>query len=149
LTLLYQTSTNPVRNKTQAIVRHKTRGLDVDLAAHVDRVRHDLLLAKVAHRVNDGAILHWLKLILKASGTRGVPQGGVRSPLLSHIYRTAVDAMLARAKAVMRHGAHTDVESVRPRMTWCSSCTTIVGRTGWWRRSAGGAERHSPHSMCS
>jgi RNA-directed DNA polymerase len=42
-------------------------------------VRHDLRRAKVAHRVHDREILHWLKLILKVSGTRGVPQGGVRT----------------------------------------------------------------------
>src|SRR5439155_23468203 len=59
----------------------------------LDSVRHDLLLAKVARRVNDQDILHLLKLMLKASGKRGVPQGGVISPLLSNIYLTEVDAM--------------------------------------------------------
>jgi RNA-directed DNA polymerase len=97
----------------EAIVRNKTRGIDIDLAAYFDSVRHDLLLAKVARRVNDREILHVLKLILKASGTRGVPQGGVMSPLLSNIYLTEVDAMLERAKAATRNGAHTYVEYVR------------------------------------
>jgi RNA-directed DNA polymerase len=64
----------------EAIVRNKTRVIDVDLAAYFDSVRHDLLLAKVARRVNDRDILHLLKLMLKASGKRGVPQGGVISP---------------------------------------------------------------------
>ena len=86
----------------KAIVRNKTRVIDVDLAAYFDSVRHDLLLAKVARRVNDRDILHLLKLMLKASGKRGVPQGGVISPLLSNIYLTEVDAMLERAKAVTR-----------------------------------------------
>ena len=97
----------------EASVRNKTRGIDIDLAAYFDSVRHDLLLAKVARRVNDREILHVLKLILKASGTRGVPQGGVISPLLSNIYLTEVDAMLERAKAATRNGAHTYVEYVR------------------------------------
>ena len=35
----------------EAIVRNKTRVIDVDLAAYFDSVRHDLLLAKVARRV--------------------------------------------------------------------------------------------------
>jgi len=43
----------------------------------VDTVRHDLLVEKVARRVHDAEILHLLKLMLKASGKRGVPQGGV------------------------------------------------------------------------
>jgi RNA-directed DNA polymerase len=62
------------------IVEGKTRVIDVDLAAYFDTVRHDLLLGKVARRVRDGEILHLLKLMLKASGKRGVPQGGVLTP---------------------------------------------------------------------
>jgi RNA-directed DNA polymerase len=108
-----RTAQQAVDRVAEAIVRNKTRGIDVDLAAYFDSVRHDLLLAKVAHRVNDREILHLLKLILKVSGTRGVPQGGVRSPLLSNIYLTEVDARLERAKAATRNGAHTSVEYVR------------------------------------
>jgi RNA-directed DNA polymerase len=108
-----RTAQQAVDRVAEAIVRHKTRGIDIDLAAYFDSVRHDLLLAKVARRVNDRELLHVLKLILKASGTRGVPQGGVISPLLSNIYLTEVDAMLERAKAATRNGAHTYVEYVR------------------------------------
>ena len=43
-------------------------------------MRHDLLLAKVAKRIQDADVLHLLKLILKASGKIGVPQGGVITP---------------------------------------------------------------------
>jgi RNA-directed DNA polymerase len=108
-----RTAQQAVDRVAEAIVRHKTRGIDVDLAAYFDSVRHDLLLAKVAHRVNDREILHLLKRILKVSGTRGVPQGGVISPLLSHIDLTEVDAMLERAQAATRNGAHPYVEYVR------------------------------------
>ncbi len=83
------------------------------MAVSFDSVRHDLLLAKVARRVNDRDILHLLKLMLKASGKRGVPQGGVISPLLSNIYLTEVDAMLEGAKAVTANGTHTYVEYAR------------------------------------
>jgi RNA-directed DNA polymerase len=72
-----RTAQQAVDRVAEAIVRNKTRGIDVDLAAYFDSVRHDLLLTKVAHRVNDREVLHLLKLILQASGTRGVPQGGV------------------------------------------------------------------------
>src|SRR5512132_1270193 len=108
-----RTAQQAVDRVAEAIVRHKTRVIDVDLAAYFDSVRHDLLLAKGARRVTDRETLHLVKLMLKASGKRGVPQGGVISPLLSNIYLTEVDAMLERAKAVTANGTHTYVEYAR------------------------------------
>jgi RNA-directed DNA polymerase len=108
-----RTAQQAVARVAEAIVRNKTRVVDLDLAAYFDSVRHDLLLAKVARRVNDRDTLHLLKQMLKASGKRGVPQGGVISPLLSNIYLTEVDAMLERAKAVTANGTHTYVEYAR------------------------------------
>jgi RNA-directed DNA polymerase len=102
------TAQQAVDGVAEAIVRNKTRVIDVDLAGYFDSVRHDLLLVKVARRVNDRDILHVLKRILKAAGKRGVPQGGVVSPLLSNIYLTEVDAMLERAKAVTANGQRVD-----------------------------------------
>jgi RNA-directed DNA polymerase len=102
-----------VARVAEAIVKNKTRVIDLDVAAYFDTVRHDRLLGKVARRVQDGEILHLLKLMLKASGKRGVPQGGVISPLLSNIYLTEVDAMLERAKEVTRNGRYTYVEYAR------------------------------------
>ncbi len=75
----------------KAIVESKTQVIDLDLAAYFDSVRHDLLLGKVARRVQDAGILHLLKLMLTASGKRGVPQGGVISPLLANAYLHALD----------------------------------------------------------
>jgi RNA-directed DNA polymerase len=108
-----RTAQQAVDRVAEAIVRNKTRVIEVDLASYFDSVRHDLLLAKVARRVNDRDILHLLKLMLKAAGKRGVPQGGVISPLLSNVYLTEVDAMLERAKVVTANGRHTYVEYAR------------------------------------
>lgn len=120
----------------EAIVQNKTRVIDLDLRAYFDHVRHDLLLAKVARRVNDPDVLALLKQMLKASGTTGVPQGGVISPLLSNLYLTEVDRMLERAKAVTRFGKYTYVEYARfaddivilvdayPRHAWLLAAVT-------------------------
>src|SRR5262249_61591995 len=87
--------------------------IDIDLRAYFDNVRHGLLLAKVAKRVSDGDVLHLLKMMLKASGAKGVPQGGVISPLLSNLYLNEVDRMLEKAKETTRNGRDTDVEYAR------------------------------------
>ena len=108
-----RTAHQAIARVAQAIVRNKTRIIDVDLAAYFDTGRHDRLLAKVARRVCDGEILHLLKLMLKAAGKRGVPQGGVISPLLANVYLTEVDGMLERAKEVTRSGKYTYVEYAR------------------------------------
>ena len=102
-----------VSRVAEAVVKNKTRVIDVDLKAYFDNVRHHILLRKVAERVDDDQVMRLLKLILKASGKRGVPQGGVISPLLSNIYLTEVDKMLERAKEVTRCGKYTYLEYAR------------------------------------
>ena len=102
-----------VNRVAQAIVQAKTRVIDLDLRAYFDTVRHELLLRKVAQRINDEDVMHLLKVMLKASGKQGVPQGGVISPLLSNLYLNEVDRMLERAKEVTRYGKYTYIEYAR------------------------------------
>ena len=102
-----------IRRVAKGIVQEKTRIIDIDLRAYFDNVRHDLVLGKVAQRVNDVEVLHLLRLMLKATGKRGVPQGGVISPLLSNLYLNEVDKMLERAKESTRSGQYTYIEYAR------------------------------------
>jgi RNA-directed DNA polymerase len=108
-----RTAHEAVERVARAIVQEKTRIIDIDLRSYFDNVRHDRLLAKVAQRVDDADVLHLLKLMLKANGRRGVPQGGVISPLLSNLYLNEVDKMLERAKETTRHGKYTGIEYAR------------------------------------
>src|SRR5438045_919970 len=69
-----------IQRVSEAIVRHMTYVVDLDLRSYFDTVRHSLVLEKVARRVNDAEVMWLLKLLLKASGKQGVPQGGVITP---------------------------------------------------------------------
>lgn len=102
-----------IQRVSVAIVQGKTEVLDLDLRSYFDTIRHDVVLAKVARRINDPDVVRLLKLILKASGQRGVAQGGVISPLISNLYLNEVDQMLERAKEVTRHQGWTTVEYAR------------------------------------
>jgi Reverse transcriptase (RNA-dependent DNA polymerase) len=75
-----RTAHEAVHRVADAIVRYKTRVIDIDLKDYFDNVRHQPLLAKVAARVDDADVSRLLKMILKASGKKGVPQGGVITP---------------------------------------------------------------------
>jgi RNA-directed DNA polymerase len=108
-----RTAHEAIDRVAQAIVQGKTYVIDLDLRSYFDTVRHHIVLEKVARRVNDDEIMALLKAILKACGKRGVPQGGVISPLLSNLYLNEVDRMLEKAKQVTRYGRWTAVEYAR------------------------------------
>jgi RNA-directed DNA polymerase len=108
-----RTAHEAVARVAQAIVEEKTRIIDLDLTAYFDNVQHSLLLEKVARRVRDDAVMHLLKMILKATGKKGVPQGGVISPLLSNLYLNEVDRMLEKAVHTTRRGKSTNVQYAR------------------------------------
>jgi RNA-directed DNA polymerase len=108
-----RTAHEAVARVARAIVEEKTRIIDLDLSAYFDNVQHSLLLEKVARRVRDDAVMHLLKMILKATGKKGVPQGGVISPLLSNLYLNEVDRMLEKAVDTTRRGKSTNVQYAR------------------------------------
>jgi RNA-directed DNA polymerase len=128
-----KTAHEAIDRVAKAILQRKTRVIDLDLKSYFDNVRHDRLLAKVAKRIDDDDVMHLLKVMLKANGRCGVPQGGVVSPLLSNIYLNEVDRMLERAKEETRNGKYTYIEYARfaddlvilidahPRQDWLMS----------------------------
>src|SRR5207249_10138384 len=93
-------------------------------------VQHSLLLEKVARRIQDASVMKLLKMILKSTGTKGVPQGGVISPVLSNLYLTEVHRMLEKAIATTRREQYPKVQYARyadarvvlidsqPRQSW-------------------------------
>jgi RNA-directed DNA polymerase len=108
-----RTAHEAVARVAQGIVEEKTRIIDLDLSAYFDNVQHSLLLEKVAKRVRDDAVMHLLKMILQATGKKGVPQGGVISPLLSNLYLNEIDRMLEKAVNITRRGKYTNIQYAR------------------------------------
>jgi RNA-directed DNA polymerase len=108
-----KTPQEAVQRVSDAIIQGKTVVIDLDLRSYFDTVRHHIVLEKMAKRVDDDDVMQLLKMILKASGKRGVPQGGVISPLLSNVYLNEVDRMLERAKEVTRYDRWTAIDYAR------------------------------------
>jgi RNA-directed DNA polymerase len=105
-----RTAQEAVHRVARGIVEGKTRIIDLDLKAYFDNVQHYLVLKKVAQRIRDDKVLSLLKMILKATGKKGVPQGGVISPMLSNVYLKEVDRMLEKAIITTQSGAYTNVQ---------------------------------------
>lgn len=109
-----RTAHDAVNKLCKAIISGKRKIIDLDLSSYFDTVKHDILLNKIATRVQDDEVMHLIKMILKASGKEGVPQGGVISPLFANLYLNDVDKMLEKAKEVtLQKGKYTEIEYVR------------------------------------
>ena len=98
----------------------QTQVIDADLSKYFDSIPHSKLLATVAERIADGAVLalikHWLKAPVMGesengktacvgggkSNRRGTPQGGVISPLLSNLYLHLLDRIWQRHELVRK-----------------------------------------------
>lgn len=100
----------PGRNAHQAVqaarsyvAEGKRWVVDLDLEKFFDRVNHDVLMARVAHKVKDERVLKLIRRYLEAgmmeggvasARTEGTPQGGPLSPLLSNLLLTDLDREL-------------------------------------------------------
>jgi RNA-directed DNA polymerase len=107
----------------QALHEGYTMVFDADVSKYFDSIPHAKLMATLAERISDGALLHLLKMWLKApvieetedgrrrclSGKghkKGTPQGGVISPLLSNLYLHLLDRIWERHRLKEVLGAH-------------------------------------------
>ena len=79
--------------------------VDLDLEKFFDRVNHDILMSRVARKIDDRRVLGLIRRYLQAGlfeggmtrvRTQGTPQGGPLSPLLSNILLNELDQELER-----------------------------------------------------
>jgi RNA-directed DNA polymerase len=122
--------------------RRMSTVIEVDLARYFDTIRHDIRLPQIARRVQDPAVLHLVKQILKAGGTIGVPQGGPFSPLAANIYLTGVDWAF---DGLRRQRARGPYEAVNYHRFAEDSVITVSGhhtKRGWAARARQRLQEH-------
>ena len=65
----------------RSLLRRMNMVIDVDLSKYFDTIRHDILLEKIARRVQDPQVLHLVKQILKTAGKNRRSSGrAIQSP---------------------------------------------------------------------
>ncbi len=119
----------------RSILRRMNMVIDVDLSKYFDTIRHDILLEKIARRVQDPQVLHLVKLILKTTGKVGVPQGGPLSPLAANIYLNEVDWYF---DGIRRKTAEGEFEAVNYHRFADDIVITVSGhhtKRGWAERA--------------
>lgn len=126
----------------RSLLRRRSTVIEVDVARYFDTIRHSLLLEQIARRVQDPAVLHLVKQILKAGGKIGVPQGGPVSPLAANISLNEVDWAF---DAIRRRTAQGTYEAVNYHRFADDSVITVSGhhtKRGWAARALQRLQEH-------
>ena len=127
----YSFGYRPGRSQAQAVEQFRkyveegyTYVVSLDLSKFFDRVNHDRLMSRLAHRIKDKRVLKIIRAFLNSGimlndiveyPGEGTPQGGPLSPLLSNIVLDELDKELERRGLRFVRYADDIVISVRSR----------------------------------
>lgn len=119
----------------RSVMRRMSMVVDIDLSRYFDTIRHSVLMAKIAKRVQDPQVMHLIKQVIKVGGKKGVPQGGPFSPLAANIYLNEVDWAF---DAIRRRTAEGPYEAVNYHRFADDIVITVSGhhsKRGWAQRA--------------
>lgn len=119
----------------RSILRRMTMVIDVDLSRYFDTIQHNILLGKIAKRVQDPQVMQLVKQVIKATGKIGVQQGGPFSPLAANIYLNDVDHAF---DAIRRKTSDGNYEAVNYHRFADDIVITVSGhasKRGWAERA--------------
>ncbi len=117
-----RTAREAVETVHRALCAGQTQVVDADVSQYFDTIPHAALMQALAHRISDRKLLRLLKRWLKVPvaeqtgrggwrytggkrATRGIPQGGVISPLLANLYMNRYLQAFRQAGLERRYGA--------------------------------------------
>lgn len=117
-----RTAREAVQTAHRALCAGQTQVVDADVSQYFDTIPHTALMQVLARRISDRKLLRLLKQWLKAPvaeqtgrggwrytggkrATRGIPQGGVISPLLANLYMNRYLRAFRHAGLDRRYGA--------------------------------------------
>lgn len=94
-----------LRQASNYVAEGRTTVIDMDLEKFFDRVNHDILMSRLARRIEDKRLLRIIRRFLEAGMMQngvciprdeGAPQGGPLSPLLANLLLDDLDKELER-----------------------------------------------------
>lgn len=110
----------PNRSCHTALLQIKNQGkgsswaIEGDIKSFFDTIDHDVLIAILKKRIDDGRFINLIHLFLKAgimeegkirNPVTGTPQGGIISPILANIYLNELDSFIQKLKTKIETGS--------------------------------------------
>lgn len=150
----------------RAVCAGQTQVVDADVSQYFDTIPHAALMQALAQRISDRKLLRLLKRWLKTPvaeptgrggwrytggkrATRGIPQGGVISPLLANLYMNRDLRAFRQAGVDRRDGARL-VSYADDVVVWCRhGAAEVLAQTRQWFQQMGLTLNEQKTRLCN